>query len=312
MRVLLTGGAGYLGSTLARRLLQSGASVRCLDLRADEMPGLVGGCEAVVGDVREEGVVRAALDGVDAVVHLAAVVGYPACDANPEAATSTNVDGATIVAGAAAAGLPLVLASTCSVYGRSDQGVCRESDAIHPLTLYGRTKARAEEIALDRGAVVFRFATIYGISPRFRWDLLVHTFCQEALAKGKLKLFEPDAWRPLLHVQDAAASIAFALRNFRRMAGRVFNVGSDDATVTKLDLARQLARFTDLEVEADRDRSDPDGRNYRVCFDRLSSFGFRPATPFSRGIRATFEAVRLLHDESINLWPTPSRFRRSA
>lgn len=301
MIVLVTGGAGYLGVMLVRRLLEGGHKVRCLDLMADDVPGffsLTGllneRYEAIVGDVRDSSLLGRAMEGVDAVVHLAAVVGYPACDADAHSAHSINVDGTKAVAGATPPGVPFVLASTCSVYGRATGRVCRESDPINPLTHYGRTKALSEEIVLDRSGVVLRPVTAYGFSPRFRWDLLVHTMLHESFEKRHVKLFDPDAVRPFVYVEDLARALWFAVDNYSAMSGKIFNVGSDESTLTKLELTQRIAGLTALNVELDASGSDPDGRNYRISFQRIEALGFRTNWRLSDGLVATLTKARSL------------------
>jgi nucleoside-diphosphate-sugar epimerase len=185
----------------------------------------------------------------------------------------------------------------CSVYGRVDTMVCREEEPINPLTHYGRTKAESERIVLAAAGTVLRFGTVYGLSPRFRWDLLMHSLLRAALNKERLLLYEPDAWRPLVHVEDAAEAICFALENFAAMSGGVFNAGSNASTLTKLELARRIAGLIELQVEVDAGRSDPDQRNYRVSFDRLEALGYAARRDIDEGIAATFHGARRLFDQ---------------
>lgn len=306
MRVLVNGGSGYIGTTLIRRLVRRGHAVYCLDPRSNDLVHLLGDLRGpssaryvgIRGDVRDQALLRSLVQEVDCAVHLAAIVGTPACDADREAASSINVGGAANIMAAVPEGFPVVLSSTCSLYGHVTSSICRESDPVAPLTHYGRTKADAENIVLTAGGTVLRFATAYGLSPRFRWDLLLHTFFKIALSGIRLKLYDPQAWRPMVHVEDAAAAICFALENFSAMAGNAYNVGSAASTLTKLNMAERVARVTDFEFEIDGSMSDPDQRNYRVSFDRIEALGYAAEIDIDEAIPVTFEGVHRLFMEN--------------
>lgn len=301
MKILVTGGAGYIGTVLIRTLLAEGHEVVCLDPNAADISALLNlneaereRCSLLTGDIRNTHDVDLAVSGIDSAVHLAAIVGSPACDANQEAAISTNVQGTRILARSLPKDSPFVALSTCSVYGRALNGVCRETDPVYPLTLYGETKWTAERIVTDHGGAVLRATTAYGVSPRFRWDLLIHTFVRVALTSGRLKLFEPDAIRPFIHIEDAVGALLFAIGRFGDMAGKTYNIGSVDATLSKLELARQIATLTKLEIEIDETGRDPDGRHYRVSFDQINRLGYRVARTFDSGLKDTVDWMRHL------------------
>ena len=301
MKILVTGGAGYIGSVLVTSLVAEGHEVRCLDLRADDMPTMLdlsgdgwNRCELLAGDVRLPRDVVAAVHNVDLVVHLAAVVGSPACDADPTAARSTNIDGTRTLIRSMPTGLPLICLSTCSVYGRALKAICRETDTVHPLTLYGESKWTSEQIVTEHGGVVLRATTVYGPSPRFRWDLLIHTFVRLALTTGRLKLFEPHAIRPFIHVDDVARAVMFAIRHVDAMAGGTYNIGSTDSTLSKLELASRIGRLTNLQVEIDHSGRDPDGRHYKVAFDEIQRLGYSVHLTLDQGLQHTLKSIRAL------------------
>jgi nucleoside-diphosphate-sugar epimerase len=299
MRILVTGGAGYIGSVLVRALVLGGHQVRCLDQLAPDLSSLLNltedertRCDVWVGDIRDPYDFKIAVEGMDAVIHLAALVGSPACDANPSAARSVNVEGTRVIAQVTPRNLPMVFLSTCSVYGRVLNGFCRETDVVYPPTLYGQTKWMSERIVTDRGGVALRATTAYGGSPSFRWDLIIHTFIRLALTTGRLKLFEPNAIRPFIHIADIVKALVFTIQNFDAMAGKIYNIGSDDGTLTKLDLAQRIATLTGVAIEIDELGRDPDGRQYRVAFDQIEGLGYHTSQPFDAGLKETVEWMR--------------------
>jgi nucleoside-diphosphate-sugar epimerase len=304
LHILVTGGAGYIGTVLIERLIREGHNIQCLDRRANEVPALLNLTPGqldrftpVPGDVRDATCVKAALKSIDCVVHLASVVGYPACDADPDEAHSTNIEGTRRLVELISLGVPLVFLSTCSIYGRLLGTVCRETSAVRPLTIYGKTKAIAEKIVLDAGGVALRPVTAFGRSFRVRPDLLAHTLTQAGLAKGRLKIFEPEAIRPFIHVTDLAEAIHFALQHATVMQGNAYNVGSEEGTLTKLQLVQRIAALTDLTFEIDDNAADPDNRSYYVSFKRIENLGFRTRLPFQHALEDTVNWLRAVRVE---------------
>jgi nucleoside-diphosphate-sugar epimerase len=283
MRTLVTGGAGYLGSVLSRHLLQAGHEVRVFDnlmYGGRALVAMVGheGFEFVRGDLRDESAVRAALQGIQNVVHLAAIVGDPACAQCPDLAIAVNQQASfDLIESAQAAGVNrFVFASTCSNYGKmaDTSTLATEDHELRPVSLYAETKVAVERRALDipsepLAITVLRFATLYGLSPRPRFDLTVNEFAMTMLVQRKLAVYGEQFWRPYVHVRDAARAISTVLTAPREsVAGQVFNVGDTEENYRKLDLVEMIRqRVGEADIQFVRKAEDP--RDYRVSFERI-------------------------------------------
>lgn len=305
--VLVTGGAGYLGSVVAEELLARGSRVRVLD-------GLLHGNRMSVdrllarpeysfihADVRDGDARRRALDGVSAVVHLAAIVGDPACAREPDLAREVNFDATrALFEDARSAGVDrFVFASTCSNYGKvPGESVASEEFPLNPVSLYAETKVRAELEVLAHAnggvaATCLRLATVFGVSPRMRFDLTVNEFTRDVFLKRELVVYGEQFWRPYVHVRDAARAIRLVLESPRaRVAGEVFNVGSTRENYRKLDLVQLLeGRFPDVRVEFVHRDEDP--RDYRVSFEKVrAGLGFEVERPVPNGIDEVSDLLR--------------------
>lgn len=300
MHVLVTGGAGYVGSALVPVLLGDNHRVRVLDRLLSGGHGLLScsghpGFELVVGDLCDETTVAAALEGVDAIVHLAAVVGQPACDRAPSLAWATNVDGTNALLARRRPGQRLLFASTGSVYGEVGDAVCTESTAVDPKSLYARSKARAEQLVADAGnAVVYRFATAFGVGQRLRTDLLVNDFVCKAVRQGYLVVYQPGFRRTLIHVRDMARSIAFALREWDVLRDGVYNVGNNALNLSKADIVQAILKRVDCYVHFAEFAEDPDRRDYLVSYDKIRDAGFEAQVDLDTGVAEMIDAVRLI------------------
>jgi nucleoside-diphosphate-sugar epimerase len=309
MKVIITGGAGYVGSVLTALLLAEGHQVRVLDSLAHGGDSLLGawchpGFEFVRGDVRDRGTVKQAMSDRDAVVHLAAIVGDPACARNPDLARAVNLDASLqLIEESQQAGVErFIFASTCSNYGKmkdANQFVDEESE-LSPVSLYAETKVAVElallKSHLDNGwsPTPLRFATVYGVSPRMRFDLTVNEFTMEMLTRKHLKVFGEQFWRPYVHVRDAARGIATVLNAPKeKVRGRVFNVGATDQNFQKQQLVELIQPYApDAVVEFVRKTEDP--RDYRVSFSRIArELGFETTRSVPQGIE---EVARLVSE----------------
>jgi nucleoside-diphosphate-sugar epimerase len=297
--VLVTGGAGYLGIELVDELLDAGHEVRVLDVLLhgdDSLPGRLEarGVELQRGDVRDPCARSRALAGIEAVVHLAAIVGDPACGRDPVMSNAVNVEGTrALVADARNAGVErFVFASTCSNYGRmADPTVAiDETGELRPVSLYAEQKVAMERALLNGeanglAATCLRFATLYGVGQRMRFDLTVNEFTRDLWTGRKLEVFGEMFWRPYVHVHDAARAVALVLgAPLAKVAGCVFNAGHSDENYRKLDLVKLITeRLGRGDVEYVSRSEDP--RDYKVSFERIKSeLGFEPVHRVSSGI----------------------------
>jgi nucleoside-diphosphate-sugar epimerase len=302
VRILVTGGAGYVGSVLCERLLAAGHRVVALDSLHHGVPSLLHLCgspafEFVRGDARDERVLRGLLREADAVVPLAAVVGAPACERDPWLAESVNLDAIRLLLRLRSASQLVVYPNTNSGYGASTGEVyCSEETPLEPISLYGRTKVEAERAVLaEPNTLTLRLATVFGSSPRLRLDLLVNHFVYAAVTDGYLVVFEKDFKRNFIHVRDVADAFLHGLEHGARMAGRAYNAGLDGANLSKGELALEVKKQVPaLHVVFSDIGSDPDKRNYVVSNQRLREAGFEARRPLADGITELIRAYRLL------------------
>jgi nucleoside-diphosphate-sugar epimerase len=303
MKALITGGAGYIGAFVTRGLLEAGDEVRVLDSilhGQDEVAADLErrGAELIQGDVRDADTRRKALDGVDALVHLAAIVGDPACARDPELSAEVNVEASrSIFAEARELGVERVIfASTCSNYGRMEDPTVPidENGTLAPVSLYAEQKVGIEKLLLEESDVAvgtcLRFATIYGVAPRMRFDLTVNEFTRDLWAGRKLEVFGELFWRPYVHVADAARAVRLVLDSSpEKVAGNVFNVGHSDENYRKLDLVEiitgELGRG-----EVEYVHRDEDPRDYKVSFEKIrNELGFDPQMRVPTGVAEIIE-----------------------
>jgi nucleoside-diphosphate-sugar epimerase len=306
MKVLITGGAGYVGSTLVPTLLAAGYEVRAFDSLLFGGQSLLGvwpdpKFRLIRGDMRDREAVADALQGVDAVVHLAAIVGDPNCAREPELARAVNLDASlSLIDQAERAGVSrFVFASTCSNYGRmaDADGWVDETSPLTPVSLYAETKVAVERALFERpmgsmATTALRFATVFGVSPRMRFDLTVNEFTRSLITDRHLVVFGEQFWRPYVHVRDVSRAVALVLAAPRDYVDRdVFNVGDTDQNFQKQQLVDLMRPYApDAIVEYVRREEDP--RDYRVSFEKIRRrLGFRITIPVAEGIA---EVARLV------------------
>ena len=305
-KILVTGGAGYIGSVLTPLLLREGHEVTVLDNFLYRQASLVDCCadpafHILRGDCRDETLVRRALDGQEIVIPLAAIVGFPACDNDKTAAQTVNQDAVEMLLRLKAPQQKVIFPCTNSGYGLGQgQTYCTETSPISPITLYGRTKMAAEAAVLSSGSgACFRFATLFGASPRMRTDLLVNDFVYRAVFDRTLVVFEGTFMRNYLHVRDAANAFLFAIDHFDEMRGQTFNCGLSDANLSKLELCEKIKAhipsFVYLQAPVGE---DPDKRNYLVSNEKLERLGYRTRYSLDFGIEELVKAYAILKKSS--------------
>jgi nucleoside-diphosphate-sugar epimerase len=251
--------------------------------------------EPAMGDVCDPAIAKAALDGIDAVIHLAAIVGYPACKKEPQLAHTVNVDGTANLLRHRKPDQKFLFASTGSIYGSIPDYVCNEETPRAPITLYGETKATAEQMVLDAGnSVAYRFATAFGVSNRMRLDLMPNDFTYQAVHNRNLIVYEGGFKRTFVHVRDMARSFIFALERWNEVTDDVYNVGHETMNFTKEDVARKILEHVDYYLHFAEVGSDADQRNYEVSYEKIRKIGFETTVDLDRGIAELVRAARLI------------------
>lgn len=300
MKVLITGGAGYLGSNLTRHLLEAGYSVTVLDnLMYDQVTllHLFGNpkFQFELGDVRDKKFLQELVGLNDVIIPLAAIVGMPACKANPELTVAVNYQQVADIIEVLRDDQKLILPNTNSQYGSSDSIITEESP-FNPLSLYAKTKCDAENNMLANGnGVSLRLATVFGVSPRMRLDLLVNDFVYKSVVDGYLVLFEAHFKRNYIHVQDIARTFQFIIENYEKCKGQAFNVGLSTANLSKLELAEKIkSHIPSLVIKQDDFKEDFDKRNYIVSNEKLESLGWKPIYDLDYGIKQLISAYKIV------------------
>lgn len=306
MKVLITGGAGYVGTTLIPQLLAENFKVKVFDSL------LFGGdyilpffrnpnFSFIKGDVRDAEALEKECKDADIVIHLAAIVGYPACRKDPELAESVNVTGTRNVIKATSKDQLIIYGSTGSNYGAVED-ICTEDSPLNPLSLYGQTKTLAEKMLMEeRNSIAWRFATAFGVSPRMRLDLLVNDFTNKAVKEGYLVVYEKHFMRTFIHVHDMGRAFVFGIKNRDKMVNNVFNVGSVKMNYSKQDICELIKQQTNAYVHYADVGEDADKRNYVVSYEKINSIGYDTTIKVEEGISElvkSLEAIEFMNPYS--------------
>lgn len=300
--IVVTGAAGYLGSVLCEHLLADGYQVTAIDNLMYGQNSLFHFCanprfEFVFGDARNENLVREVVSKADVLIPLAAIVGATACDREPLTATSVNLEAVRLINRLRSPQQLVIYPTTNSGYGtRSGETFCTEETPLEPISLYGQTKSQAEASLLDAPNVIsLRLATVFGMSPRMRLDLLVNHFVYAAVTDGYLVIFEKDFKRNYIHIRDIADCFIHCIENAEQMAGRIYNVGLDAANLSKEELALKVKEHVPgFYIHFAPIGSDPDKRNYIVSNKRLREAGFEARRSIDDGIEELLKGYRMM------------------
>jgi nucleoside-diphosphate-sugar epimerase len=290
--ILVTGGAGYIGSVLVPALLDSGHEITVIDSFLYHQPSLASvvrhpKLNLIFGDVRDHDLMKALVAKADVIIPLAAIVGAPACDKDPVSAKSINRDSVMWLFDQLGDYQQVIMPTTNSAYGSGDeQNFCDENSKLRPLSLYARDKVEVEEKLMNiKSATSFRLATVFGISPRMRLDLLVNNFAFRAITDGFIIIFEGHFKRNYIHLTDVVQAFKLAIENPGDFLGEVFNVGLSSANISKLELCVEIKKivrqFTFIEAPLGK---DPDQRNYIVSNAKIEARGFKPTVNINQGL----------------------------
>jgi len=302
MRVLITGGAGYLGSVLAQRLLNNKFEVTVIDSLVYRQNSVLHLCHEkkfnfIKGDVRDENLVKSIISDFDVIIPLAAIVGAPACSKDISLAKEVNVNAVKLLLKHRSMSQMIVFPNTNSGYGVGEASeYCHEGSPLNPISAYGKTKVEAENAVLDAGnSITLRLATVFGMSARMRLDLLVNDFTYQAMMSGVLVLFEEHFRRNYIHIQDVAKTFEYCIVNFDLLKNEPYNVGLSSANLTKRQLAEEIKQFfPKMTIISSEIGEDPDKRDYIVSNEKLESTGWIPDYSLNDGISELIKGYKAM------------------
>ncbi len=291
-KILITGGAGYIGSILSTKLISLNFQVTVIDKLMFDKNSLSHlfsdkNFKFINGDVRNKRLIDKEIKKHDIIIPLAALVGAPLCDKYPKLTKEINLNNIKYIISRLKKNQKIIYPNTNSGYGIGKKGkFCDENSPLNPISLYGKTKVEAEKYILEhKNSVVFRLATVFGFSYRMRTDLLVNFLVNKAVINKKLEIFEPHFRRNYIHVIDVVNAFIFAINNFSKMRGNIYNVGLSNANLTKIQLANLIKKYVEkTKVNILKNRKDPDKRDYFVSNKKIEKLGFKPSVSIDDGI----------------------------
>jgi nucleoside-diphosphate-sugar epimerase len=301
MKILITGGAGYLGSVIVGKMLEEGYEVVVLDKLLFNQTSLLQYTsnpkfKFIYGDVRNESILEKLCKEVDVIIPLAAIVGFPACAADPQLAKDVNFKQIINIV-RFGKDKKILYPNTNSGYGIAEgQTECTEESPLTPISVYGQTKCDAENfLRTSTNAIVFRLATVFGVSPRMRTDLLVNDFTYKAITDKYIVVFEKNFKRNFIHVEDVASAFLFMLKNYDTYKGEVFNVGLSSANLNKQELLEKIqTHVKDFAISYNDYYEDPDKRDYIVSNAKIEATGWYPEWDLDRGIKQLIQGYQMI------------------
>jgi nucleoside-diphosphate-sugar epimerase len=302
LKILVTGGAGYIGSILVPELLIQGYAVTVLDSLMHGQNPLLECCanpkfDFIKGDICDEGLISELIPQFDVILPFAAIVGAPACKINPSVTRLVNYDAHMNIVRQTSPSQIVIFPTTNSGYGIGEKNAyCSEESPLRPISEYGRAKVEVEKAFLDkRNAVTYRLATVFGMSPRMRMDLLVNDFTYRAYRDRSIILFEEHFRRNFIHIRDVAKAFAFAIENYDKMKGEPFNAGLSSANLTKRQLCEKIREYVpEFYIHPAPVGEDPDKRDYIVSNEKLKSLGWQPDYTLDMGIVELLKGYKIL------------------
>ena len=292
-KILITGAAGYLGSIISTRLVELGYIVTAVDIIKYDKNSLshlfyFDNFKFLKKDITDEKVVKKVLKNQDIIIPLAALVGAPLCEKFKKKTLKTNVKSIELLLKHRKKNQKIIYPTTNSGYGIGEKNkYCDETSPLNPISLYGTTKVKAEQLIFKNGnSICFRLATVFGYSYRMRTDLLVNNFVEKAVKTKRLEIFEPNFRRNYIHVKDIVDAFVFAIENFDKLKNHIYNLGLSSANITKIQLARKIKKYIkDLEIKIIKNRKDPDKRDYFVSNRKIERRGFKAKISLDVGIK---------------------------
>ena len=309
MKILITGAGGYIGSMLSDQLVRQGYKVIAIDTMKYVKNSLnhlffYDNFKFVNADVTSESVLKKHIKNVDFIIPLAALVGAPICEKNKKQATAVNFTQIKIILKFISKNQKIIYLNSNSGYGVGEKNkYCTEESSLNPISHYGVTKVQSEQYIIKnfKNFVCFRLATVFGYSYRMRTDLIVNYYIKEAINNNNLEIFEPHFRRNFIHVKDVTKAIQFAIENFNKVKGQIYNLGLSNANITKLELAKKIKKvIPKLKIKIIRGKKDPDQRDYFVSNKKIEKRGFKARFSLERGINEVYQSLTLCNDYKNN------------
>ena len=309
MKILITGAGGYIGSMLSDQLVRQGYKVIAIDTMKYAKNSLnhlffYDNFKFVNADVTSESVLKKHIKNVDFIIPLAALVGAPICEKNKKKATAVNFTQIKIILKFINKNQKIIYLNSNSGYGVGEKNkYCTEESSLNPISHYGVTKVQSEQYIIKnfKNFVCFRLATVFGYSYRMRTDLIVNYYIKEAINNNNLEIFEPHFRRNFIHVKDVTKAIQFAIENFNKVKGQIYNLGLSNANITKLELAKKIKKvIPKLKIKIIRGKKDPEQRDYFVSNKKIEKRGFKARFSLERGINEVYQSLTLCNDYKNN------------